>query len=34
MNESSKHSAQSVHTTKRGSPHLRKALFLIVSTQG
>lgn len=32
VNESSKHSAQSVRTTKRGSPHLRKTLFQIVST--
>lgn len=32
VNESGKHSAQSVRTTKRGSPHLRKTLFQIVST--
>lgn len=32
VNESGKHSAQSVPTTKRGSPHLRKTLFQIVST--
>lgn len=31
-NESGKYSAQSVRTTKRGSPHLRKTLFQIVST--
>ena len=32
VNESGKHSAQSVRTTKRGSPHLRKTLFQVVST--
>lgn len=32
VNESGKRSAQSVRTTKRGSPHLRKTLFQIVST--
>jgi Transposase and inactivated derivatives len=32
VNESGKHSSQSVRTTKRGSPHLRKTLFQIVST--
>jgi transposase len=32
VNESGKHSAGSVRTTKRGSPHLRKTLFQIVST--
>ena len=32
VNESGKHSTQSVRTTKRGSPHLRKTLFQIVST--
>lgn len=32
VNESGKHSAQGVRTTKRGSPHLRKTLFQIVST--
>ena len=32
VNESGKHSAHSVRTTKRGSPHLRKTLFQIVST--
>lgn len=32
VNESGKHSVQSVRTTKRGSPHLRKTLFQIVST--
>ena len=32
VNESGKHSAQSVRTTKRGSSHLRKTLFQIVST--
>ncbi len=32
INESGKHSAQSVRTTKRGSSHLRKTLFQIVST--
>ena len=29
---SGKHSSHSVRTTKRGSPHLRKTLFQIVST--
>lgn len=32
VNESGKHSVRSVRTTKRGSPHLRKTLFQIVST--
>jgi Transposase and inactivated derivatives len=32
VNESGKHSSPSVRTTKRGSPHLRKTLFQIVST--
>lgn len=32
VNESGKHSTQSVRTTKRGSSHLRKTLFQIVST--
>ena len=32
VNESGKHSSQSVRTTKRGAPHLRKTLFQIVST--
>lgn len=32
VNESGKHSVQSVRTTKRGSPYLRKTLFQIVST--
>lgn len=32
VNQSGKHSSQSVRTTKRGSPHLRKTLFQIVST--
>ena len=32
VNQSGKHNAQSVRTTKRGSPHLRKTLFQIVST--
>lgn len=32
VNASGKHSSQSVRTTKRGSPHLRKTLFQIVST--
>ena len=31
VNQSGKHSSQSVRTTKRGSPHLRKTLFQIVS---
>lgn len=30
VNQSGKHEAQSNHTTKRGSPHLRKTLYLIV----
>jgi transposase len=32
VDESGKHSAKSVPTTKRGSPHLRKTLFQIVCT--
>lgn len=32
VNESGKHSAVSVPTTKRGSPHLRKTLYQIVCT--
>lgn len=32
VNESGKHCSQSVRTTKRGSSHLRKTLFQIVST--
>lgn len=32
VDESGKRNAQSVRTTKRGSPHLRKTLFQIVST--
>ena len=32
VNESGKYCSQSVRTTKRGSPHLRKTLFQIVST--
>jgi transposase len=32
VNESGKHASQSVRTTKRGSPHLRKTLFQIVSS--
>lgn len=31
VNESGKHSSQSVRITKRGSPHLRKTLFQVVS---
>lgn len=30
VNQSGKHSAKSVPTTKRGSPHLRKTLYQIV----
>ena len=32
VDESGKHSAKSVPTTKRGSPHLRKTLYQIVCT--
>ncbi len=32
VDQSGKHNAQSTPTTKRGSPHLRKTLFQIVST--
>lgn len=32
VNESGKHSAASVPTTKRGSPHLRKTLFQVICT--
>ena len=32
VNQSGKHSAKSVPTTKRGSPHLRKTLYQIVCT--
>ena len=32
VNQSGKHEAQSNHTTKRGSPHLRKTLYQIVCT--
>ena len=32
IDESGKHSAKSVPTTKRGSPHLRKTLYQIVCT--
>ena len=32
VNQSGKHDAKGVRTTKRGSPHLRKTLFQIVST--
>ncbi len=32
VNQSGKHEAQSNPTTKRGSPHLRKTLYQIVST--
>lgn len=32
LDQSGKHSAKSVPTTKRGSPHLRKTLYQIVCT--